>query len=65
MANQFGGHRRIAHSGGINGFSSVIVRLPDTNLTFIVLCNNESSNPAAIARDLAAIYFGHPYTIPK
>jgi CubicO group peptidase (beta-lactamase class C family) len=61
----FGGHQRIAHSGGINGFSSVIVRLPDPNLTFIVLANNDSANAAAIGRDLAAIYFGHPYAIPE
>jgi CubicO group peptidase (beta-lactamase class C family) len=61
----FGGHKRVAHSGGINGFSSVIVRLPEPNVTFIVLANNETANASAIGRDLAAIYFGHSYTIPE
>jgi CubicO group peptidase (beta-lactamase class C family) len=61
----FGGYKRIAHGGGINGFSSVIVRLPDPNLTFIVLANNDTANASAVGRDLAAIYFGHPYTIPE
>jgi CubicO group peptidase (beta-lactamase class C family) len=44
MPNQFGGHRRIAHGGGINGFSSAIIRLPEPNVTAIVLANNESVN---------------------
>ena len=60
----FGGHRRIAHGGGINGFSSVLVRLPDTNVTVIVLANNDSVNVSAIGRDIAAIYYGQPYTLP-
>jgi CubicO group peptidase (beta-lactamase class C family) len=58
------GHRRIAHSGGINGFSSVIIRVPDTNVTAIVLSNNETVNAGAVGRDLLAIYYGQPYTVP-
>jgi CubicO group peptidase (beta-lactamase class C family) len=60
----FGGHKRIAHSGGINGFSSVIVRLPDAKMTVIVLANNDSVNASAIGRDVMAVYYGQPYTIP-
>ena len=58
------GHRQLAHSGGINGFSSNIVRLPDSKTTAVVLANNVSVNAGAVARDLLAIYFGQPYTIP-
>ena len=61
----FGGHRRIQHSGGINGFSSVIVRLPEPNVTVIVLSNNASANAGAVGRDVAAIYYGLPYTTPR
>jgi CubicO group peptidase (beta-lactamase class C family)/uncharacterized protein YneR len=61
---QFGGYKRIMHSGGINGFSSVIVRLPDPRVTAIVLANNDSANASAIGRDLIALYYGQPYTIP-
>ena len=64
-AGAFGGHPRIAHSGGINGFSSNFVRLPDVNLTMIVLANIESPVSGLIARDMAAIYFGQPYVLPK
>jgi CubicO group peptidase (beta-lactamase class C family) len=63
--DQFGGHKRVAHGGGINGFSTVIVRLPDPNVTFIVLANNDSVNASAIGRDIAAIYYGHQYTLPS
>lgn len=60
----FGGHKRIAHSGGINGFSSVIVRLPEPKITAIVLANTDAVNASAIGRDLVALYFGDPYVIP-
>jgi len=63
-ANLFGGHQRMAHTGGINGFSSVIIRLPEPRLTFIVLSNNDGANAGNIGRDLASIYFGQAYTIP-
>lgn len=58
------GHRQIAHSGGINGFSSMIIRVPDTNVTAIVLSNNTAAPAAPIARDLLAIYYGQSYTVP-
>ena len=58
------GHRRMAHSGGINGFSSMIIRLPDVNVTAIVLANSDSVAASAVARDLLAIFYGQPYTVP-
>jgi CubicO group peptidase (beta-lactamase class C family) len=60
----FGGHKRLAHGGGINGFSTIIVRLPEPRLTFIVLSNNDGANAGNIGRDLAAIYFGQAYSVP-
>ena len=61
------GHRRVSHGGGINGFTTVIIRLPDVNVTSIVLANNDSLTGGAgvIGRDLLAIYYGQPYSIPK
>ncbi len=58
------GHRRIGHAGGINGFSSMISRVIDANVTAIVLANNDTANAGAVARDLLAIYYGQPYTVP-
>src|SRR5688572_26294330 len=48
-ANQFGGHKRIAHGGGINGFSANFVRLPDAKMTVVVLANNESASSSTVA----------------
>ena len=60
------GHRRIAHGGGINGFSSMIIRLPETNVTAIVLTNSDAlpGGASVVARDLLAIYYGQSYTVP-
>lgn len=58
------GHKRIAHSGGINGFSSMLIRVPDDNVTVIVLSNNSAGNAGSVARDLLAVYYGQPYTTP-
>jgi CubicO group peptidase (beta-lactamase class C family) len=63
-ANAFGGHRRIAHSGGINGFSAIIVRLPEPRMTVIVLSNNDSASAGTVARDIMAIYYGQKYEVP-
>jgi CubicO group peptidase (beta-lactamase class C family) len=56
------GHRRLMHGGGINGFSSVIIRVPDSNITAIVLANSDTMNASLVGRDLLAIYYGQPLT---
>jgi hypothetical protein len=58
------GHRRILHTGGINGFSAVLIRVPEMKVTAIVLANNSTVNTGQVARDLLAIYFGQKYTVP-
>jgi D-alanyl-D-alanine carboxypeptidase len=63
-ATAFGGHRRVLHGGGINGFSAMIVRLPEPRMTVIVLSNNDSSSASTVARDIMAIYYGHKYEMP-
>lgn len=59
------GHRRLVHGGGINGFSANIIRLPDANVTVIVLSNNESASAGTLARDLLALYYGKAYGVPS
>jgi len=58
-------HKRISHSGGINGFSSNISRYPDDDLCIVVLSNYEHSVIGKIAKDLAAIAFGEEYELPQ
>jgi len=53
------GKREIIWSGEFHPF-----RLPDTNVTAIVLSNNAAVNATAVGGELLAIYYGQPYTIP-
>ena len=59
------GRKQLAHGGGINGFSTMIIRLPDENITSIVLSNVQQASTGRIARDLLAILFGQPYPGPR
>lgn len=47
------GHRRVSHGGGINGFSTELMRFPDDKLTVIVLTNAEGGHAEVIARKVA------------
>ena len=59
------GYQWIAHSGGINGFSSMLIRIPDAKMTSIVLGNNGTLPTGPIAQDMLNIYFGRPYKTPQ
>lgn len=59
------GRTVIAHGGGINGFTSFILRIPEEKLCVVALSNVQPSSPTAIARDLAAIVLGEKYDLPK
>ncbi len=58
-------HKRISHSGGINGFASNISRYPDDDLCIVVLSNYEHAAIGKISKDLAAIIFGEKYELPQ
>ena len=57
------GHRVIEHDGGINGFSSDGVRLPDDHLFVAVLSNDEDHQPGAdtVAERIVTEALGKPY----
>jgi hypothetical protein len=59
------GRQRIHHGGGINGFTTQLVRYPDDQVCVVVLSNTESRFAGEVARDLAALYFGETYAIPE
>lgn len=52
------GHRQIGHSGGINGFSSMLSAYPDDSLIVVVLANSEDANTGRIAQRIARAAFG-------
>jgi CubicO group peptidase (beta-lactamase class C family) len=53
-----------SHSGGIDGFSSMGILLPEEKLSVIVLSNLESANSGQVARDLARMYLGEEVEMP-
>jgi CubicO group peptidase (beta-lactamase class C family) len=59
-----GGRRFDLHSGGINGFSSFVLRYPAEQLYVVVLSNVESAPTQAVAEGLMAIALGDPYELP-
>ena len=61
------GHPAVWHNGGIPGFSTAIVRVPDQRLVAIVLCNSSPAltNPDELAFRLAATALGKPFIEPK
>jgi CubicO group peptidase (beta-lactamase class C family) len=65
QVSERGGRKQHAHGGGINGFSTYILRVPDEKLCVVVLSNIVPSPPGRMANDLAAIVLGEPYTAPQ
>ena len=58
------GKAQVGHGGGINGFSTMIARVPDDKVVVIVLGNVDNVNAGNIARDLMSIVYGRPYQTP-
>ena len=49
------GAREISHGGGLNGFSSIIMRLPRENFTVVVLANAMPGGPGLEPQELARL----------
>ncbi|MEJ2050715.1 MAG: serine hydrolase, partial [Calditrichota bacterium] len=60
MISSFRGMREISHSGGLQGFVSYLMRLPEIKATVVVLHNCAPTNtlsPDIMAHDLAEYFF--------
>ncbi|HYJ92099.1 MAG TPA: serine hydrolase, partial [Pyrinomonadaceae bacterium] len=56
----------ISHSGGINGFATLIVRLVDSQSTIILLSNVEATvSLSKISRAITNILYDQPFDTPK
>ena len=51
------GRRVLAHSGGINGFATELLRMPEEETVIIVLSNYESFDAASAAWAIADMLF--------
>ncbi len=54
------GHRRVAHGGGINGFTTMLARYPDDELAIVVLTNTPGPTARQIEQRLAHQTLGLP-----
>jgi hypothetical protein len=56
----------VEHGGGIPGFSTYALRLPEDRVYVAVLCNSDSpkTDPGTVAKRLAAITIGRPFPDP-
>ncbi len=55
----------IAHSGGINGFNTLIVRLVDDKHLIVLLNNTGGAKLGEMAKNISAILYDKPYGLPK
>ncbi len=63
--NEVDGHQFVYHSGGINGFVTNGIRVPDAHLYVIGLSNNGTKSPADVTYDIARTVLGLPTGKPK
>jgi CubicO group peptidase (beta-lactamase class C family) len=65
MMDSVYGKKVVEHGGGIFGFVSFILRVPEDQICIIVLDNQPSpAGPGKIAFDINALLNGKPYSIP-
>jgi len=55
----------ITHSGGINGFNTIIFRLVQGKHLIVLLDNTESSDLSNICNTITNILYDKPYTLPR
>jgi D-alanyl-D-alanine carboxypeptidase len=57
------GHRTMEHGGGIFGFATYVIRMPDDRAYVAVLCNtdNPAAPPSYLAKRLGAVVLGSPF----
>jgi CubicO group peptidase (beta-lactamase class C family) len=59
------GRRRVSHGGGIFGFTSMLLTLPDDGITVAVLSNSDAMNPGKVADVVARLALGLTVFEPK
>ncbi len=62
QAHTVGGHKVVEHTGGLEGFNTIVQYFPEDKLTVIVL-SNFNGPPTDIARKLSAVAHGGKVTL--
>jgi len=64
MVDEFKGHKWIFHTGGIQGFTTVMNRFPDDEMCIVVLKNVDSQMFFPANKTVRAIMFGEKFELP-
>jgi tetratricopeptide (TPR) repeat protein len=54
----------IQHDGGINGFNTTIIRMPESKNLIVMLNNTGGAKLGEMSQKISAILFGKPYKAP-
>jgi len=68
MMASYEGHRTVEHGGGIHGFATYILSMPDDDIFVAILTNGSAgpdASPGMFAIKMAAIAVGKPVADPK
>jgi len=60
----YGGHPIIEHSGGVNGFATYALRMPNDRVFVAALTNKDFESPGKVVFKIAALAIGKPYLDP-
>ncbi|PWV47637.1 serine hydrolase [Chitinophaga sp. S165] len=59
------GKRKVSHGGGIHGFVTTIIRVPEDDVCIILLDNASDRTIGKISESILAELYNKPYTLPK
>jgi CubicO group peptidase (beta-lactamase class C family) len=62
--SEYKGCQLIEHGGGINGFRTYAIRVPDERFFVAVLSNNGGGDPGLLAFKISTLTIGKPYEAP-
>ncbi len=54
----FNGHKTVAHTGGIPGFASAAIYVPDDTLSIVVFTNYDAESPQTLVQNLLRVAYG-------
>ena len=59
------GKRKVGHGGGIHGFITNIVRVPEDDICIVLLSNASDQSLQDITQSILSILYNKPYQLPK
>ena len=58
VPGEFNGHKTISHTGGINGFATAAIYVPDDKLSIVTYTNYDAESPQGLAQNLLRVAYG-------